>query len=323
MEKNLLTYSREILEFEQSQEDRYDNYYTLLASQQELTPAERDDLSERVRAEAQELEAASAQLRQAHLWAAGKSDELRTRLREGQASDRRELLLRHAPANSVIDLEEKKSGSFAAGMNFYKIALICIAGSFGGVVLEMLWCLFRNGYVESRAGLVYGPFNLLYGVGAVVMTLTLYRYRNRSASLSFLGGMLVGSVIEYLLSWAQQTLFGSTSWDYSQMPFNLNGRICLLYSMFWGILGVVWIKSVYPRLAERILHLPNRLGKCLTWCFVIFLAFNAVMSLLAVDRWSERVHGEASVSAVDQFFDTHFPDTRMQKIYANMDFKDQ
>ena len=130
--------------------------------------------------------------------------------------------------------------------------MICIAGSFAGVVVEILWCLFRNGYIESRSGLVYGPFNPVYGIGAVVMTLALYRYRNRSSSISFFGGAVVGSVIEYLLSWGQETLFGSTSWDYSRMPFNLDGRICLLYSLFWGILGVLWIKSLYPRVAQVI-----------------------------------------------------------------------
>ena len=198
--------------------------------------------------------------------------------------------------------------------------LIYMAGSFAGVVVELLWCLFRNGYLESRSGLVYGPFNPVYGIGAVIMTLALYRYRNRSSSISFFGGAIVGSVIEYLLSWGQETLFGSTSWDYSDMPFNLNGRICLLYSLFWGILGVLWIKSIYPRTAQIILKLPNRFGKILTWVLVLFMVFDCTMSLLAVGRWSQRIQGEPPTSAVDTFFDQHFPDDRMERIYANMEF---
>lgn len=120
------------------------------------------------------LEDASSCLRQAHQWASDKADELTTRLREGQESSQRKGLFRRAPANSVIDLEEEQADSFASGVNFYKVALICIAGSFAGVVVEILWCLFRNGYIESRSGLVYGPFNPVYGIGAVVMTLALY-----------------------------------------------------------------------------------------------------------------------------------------------------
>lgn len=318
--KDLLDCSQDVLRAEKALEVQYEEYYEQLADQQSLSPEEQAALRSDVTREVEMLEDASSCLRQAHQWASDKADELTTRLREGQESSQRKGLFRRAPANSVIDLEEEQADSFASGVNFYKVALICIAGSFAGVVVEILWCLFRNGYIVSRSGLVYGPFNPVYGIGAVVMTLALYRYRNRSSSISFFGGAVVGSVIEYLLSWGQETLFGSTSWDYSRMPFNLDGRICLLYSLFWGILGVLWIKSLYPRVAQVILKIPNRFGKVLTWVLTIFMVFDCAMSLLAVDRWSERVRGETPVSAVDVFFDEHFPDSRMERIYANMEF---
>ena len=288
--KDLLDCSQDVLRAEKALEVQYEEYYEQLADQQSLSPEEQAALRSDVTREVEMLEDASSCLRQAHQWASDKADELTTRLREGQESSQRKGLFRRAPANSVI------------------------------VVVEILWCLFRNGYIESRSGLVYGPFNPVYGIGAVVMTLALYRYRNRSSSISFFGGAVVGSVIEYLLSWGQETLFGSTSWDYSRMPFNLDGRICLLYSLFWGILGVLWIKSLYPRVAQVILKIPNRFGKVLTWVLTIFMVFDCAMSLLAVDRWSERVRGETPVSAVDVFFDEHFPDSRMERIYANMEF---
>ena len=319
-EKNLLERSRDILAYEDKLALRYEGYYERLADQPRLSEDERAVLRSDVIREAETLKEAAAQLRQAHQWAADRADELTTRLREGQESSQRRGFFRRAPANSVIDLAEERADSFASGVNFYKVALICIAGSFAGVVVELLWCLFRNGYLESRSGLVYGPFNPVYGVGAVVMTLALYRYRNRSSSISFFGGAVVGSVIEYLLSWGQEMLFGSTSWDYSHMPFNLNGRICLLYSLFWGILGVLWIKSIYPRTARIILKIPNRSGKVLTWALTVFMVFDCAVSLAAVDRWSERVRGEPAVSAADTFFDERFPDSRMERIYANMEF---
>ena len=96
------------------------------------------------------------------------------------------------------------------------IKLICFSGSFAGVIVELLWCLLRNGYLESRSGLVYGPFNLLYGAGATALTLALYRFRNRNSWISFLGGFLVGSAVEYACSWGQEMIFGSCSWDYSK-----------------------------------------------------------------------------------------------------------
>ena len=227
-------------------------------------------------------------------------------------------LLGRAPANAAIDLEEEQSGHFAGGLNLYKLLIILYIGSFAGVVVELLWCFLRNGHFESRAGLVYGPFNLLYGVGALSLTVFLYRYRNRGRWLSFLVGMTVGSAVEYGTSWAQETFLGSRSWDYSDMPFNLNGRICLLYSVFWGILGIFWLKNLYPRMAAAIIHIPNKWGKILIWVLFAFFVFDALVSLFAVMRWHARVTGTASPGAFWNLFDLRFPDERMQRIYANL-----
>ena len=115
-------------------------------------------------------------------------------------------------------------------------------------------------------------------------------------------------------------LFGSRSWDYSNVPFNLNGRICLLYSIFWGFLGVWWIKDLYPRMAKWILKIPNTVGKVLTWCLTAFFIFNNMISLAAVGRWSERVAGLAPSNVVEELLDERFHNERMERIYANMEW---
>ena len=104
------------------------------------------------------------------------------------------------------------------------------------------------------------------------------------------------------------------------MPFNLNGRVCLLYSVFWGVLGVFWIKDLYPRMAQLILKIPNKIGKILTVAVTVFLIFNGIVSLLAVNRWSERVAGQAPSNSLEVLLDERFPDERMESVYANMDF---
>ena len=199
-------------------------------------------------------------------------DEMRGRWKDIKRQKKKHRFFPAPPTNAAIDLKEKQSVHFfARGMNIYKLLLIAYIGSFAGVVVEMLWCLLTRGYMESRAGLVYGPFNPLYGAGAVLLTVCLYKYRNRGSWLSFIGGMLVGGVLEYVCSWGEELVLGSRSWDYSNMPFNINGRICLLYSIFWGLLSVFWIKNLYPRIAKWILKIPNRMGKTITWLLTVFL----------------------------------------------------
>ena len=298
-----------------------ESYYVRLARAAE-DEEPKEQLDQDVEREIQSLRRTTANLRGAWLDTAAMEDELSARFADMRTSRDRKWYLPNPPSNAAIDLEERERRHFARGINLYKILLVCFVGSFAGVVIEMLWCLVRNGYIESRAGLVYGPFNLLYGVGAVAVTAALYRYRNRGQWLSFLGGMAAGSVVEYVCSWGQEFFFGSRSWDYSNLPFNLNGRICLLYSVFWGVLGVLWIKDIYPRMAKAILRVPNRAGKILTWALTAFLIFNAAVTFLAVDRWSERLAGAPATNALWELIDERFPDERMEKVFANMHFGD-
>ena len=90
--------------------------------------------------------------------------------------------------------------------------------------------------------------------------------------------------------------------------------------MFCGVLGVFWIKDLYPRMAKLILKIPNKIGKILTVAVTVFLIFNGIVSLLAVNRWSERVAGEAPGNSLEVLLDERFPDERMESVYANMDF---
>lgn len=298
-----------------------ETYYVRLAKEAESEkPSE--ELDQDVQKEVESLKRTSANLRQAYQKTADMEDELSARFRDMRTSRDRKWFLPNPPANGAIDLEEQQTKHFAQGINLYKLLLVCFVGSFAGVVVELLWCLVTNGYLESRSGLVYGPFNLLYGAGALALTVALYRYRNRGRWLSFLGGFVVGSVVEYVCSWGQEMLLGSRSWDYSKMAFNINGRICLLYSIFWGILGMLWIKDIYPRMAKWILKIPNRPGKVVTWCVTAFLIVNAAVTCVAVGRWSRRVQDVPASDGFWEFVDQRFPDERMERIFANMRFDD-
>ena len=304
--------SREVMTAQEETKKKLEGCYLRLAREAEGSRKISQSFHQEMDREVASLKRAAGNLRKSASAAAAMADELEVRMKETGKSR-----WAAAPANAAIDLEEQQSRHFAQGINVYKLVLVCFIGSFAGVVVEMLWCLFQRGYIESRAGLVYGPFNLLYGVGAVVLTLALYRYRNRSGALSFFGGMLVGSVVEYICSWAQEAAFGSRSWDYSGMPFNLNGRICLEYSIFWGVL---WIKNIYPRMAKLILRVPNRAGKIATWAVVVFLVVNSVVTLAAVSRWAQRVEGQPPENSIEALLDQRFNDERMERIFANMSF---
>ena len=305
--------SQRLLQVSEATREEMDSFFPDLLNQ--------DIPAGEVQGKVDSLRRASANITRALTQTYALTDEFGARWKDIKKQKKKNPLLA-APANAQIDLTESRTDHFARGLNLYKLLLICFIGSFAGVVVELLWCLVTNGYIESRAGLVYGPFNLLYGAGAVALTLCLYYFRNRGSWISFLGGMLVGSVIEYICSWGQELLLGSRSWDYSHMPFNINGRICLLYSVFWGILGVLWIKNLYPRMARWILKIPNRVGKILTWALTIFFIFDTAVTGCALFRWSQRTKDVPADGSFWEMVDERFPDERMERIFANMEFSD-
>ena len=81
----------------------------------------------------------------------------------------------------------------------------------------------------SRSSLVWGPFSIVWGLAIALVTQVLYKYKDRSAFWLFGMGTLLGGAYEYLCSVFTELVFGKVFWDYSWMPFNLGGRINLLY----------------------------------------------------------------------------------------------
>ncbi|MCM1124989.1 MAG: putative ABC transporter permease [Lachnospiraceae bacterium] len=293
---------------------RMQEYYPQLLNMERT-----DVMTEEVRRRAEKLTHAGETLWKASSLTYDMGDELRARWTDLRKSDRKHSIFA-PPANAAIDIAEESTDHFAKGLNYYKLFILCFVASFLGVVIETLFVLASRGILMNRTGLVYGPFNLLYGVGAVVLTLALYRFRNRGIWLSFLGGMIIGSSLEYLCSWVQEMVLGSRSWDYSHAPFNINGRICLLYVVFWGILGVLWIKNIYPRMTRWILKLPRKPGKAAVWVLTVLLMFNIAVSGISVFRWSRRIEGIPAKGPFWETVDQCFPDERMEQTFPSMKF---
>ncbi len=160
---------------------------------------------------------------------------------------------------------------FAYGCSFHKIAWIFVIGAFLGAVVEMVFCRFTMGWWMSRSSLLYGTFSLVWGIGVAGATIVLYRYRNQEDSHIFMAGTLLGGAYEYICSVFTELAFGAVFWDYSDIPFNLGGRINLLYCFFWGIAAWVWMKRLYPLVSGWIEKVPKGAGKALTYVFLLQL----------------------------------------------------
>lgn len=169
----------------------------------------------------------------------------------------------------------------------------------------------------SRSSLVWGPFSLVWGGAIVLATVLLYKDRTKPDWHIFLVGTLLGGAYEYACSVFSELAFGRVFWDYSNIPFNLGGRVNLLYCFFWGIAAVVWLKYLYPLLSGLIEKIPLRAGKVITWLLIVFMAVNVSVSCLALVRYDQRSNGIGPDNAVEEWIDEHFDDGRMERIYPN------
>ena len=206
---------------------------------------------------------------------------------------------------------------FADGCSFYKIALLFFIGAFLGDITETIFCRITAGVWMSRSSVVWGPFSIVWGLAIAAVTLLLYKYRNRSDRFLFLMGTVLGGVYEYLCSVVTEQLFGTVFWDYSAIPFNLGGRINLLFCFFWGIAAVVWFKGIYPRVSRWIEKIPPRPGKAVTWVLIVFMACNMAVSSMALLRSSQRDQGIPAEASWQQTMDERFDDERLERIYPN------
>ncbi|MGL5414651.1 MAG: putative ABC transporter permease [Clostridium sp.] len=205
-------------------------------------------------------------------------------------------------------------------INIYKLIWIFMIGSVLGCIVETLWCFIKNGYFQNRQGLLYGPFIPVYGIGCVLCTILLYKIAHKRGSLIFLISAVFGGIFEYVCSWVQQQMTGTISWDYSKAALSIGGRTSIEYCVFWGVLGVFFIKEVYPLFNKIIKFFSDRTIKIVTILFILFMVPNIILSTLAVRREDARMQHIPAKTSVARFLDKHYPNSYMEKVFPNMIF---
>ena len=146
---------------------------------------------------------------------------------------------------------KKKKKLTINGISIWRILAYFIIYSVLGYIIETIYGMITKGVWESRQSFLYGPFCGIYGLGAVVMIICLHKFPRKFNAL-FIGGFIVGSIVEYVVSFVGEMLLGVKWWDYSNMPLNINGRICVYFSVFWGFLGIYLIASLNPKVDKII-----------------------------------------------------------------------
>lgn len=215
--------------------------------------------------------------------------------------------------NSKKD-EKKKFAIF--GFSIWRILAYFIIYSVLGYIIETLFGMVTKGVLESRQSFLYGPFCGIYGLGAVVMILSL-QYFNQNNNRLFIGGFIVGSIVEYIVSWYGDVVLHIKWWDYSSMPLNLNGRICVFFSIFWGLLAIYLMSYVNPKIDKLINFIKSKISikllKVVTAIVTIFLFLDCLITGYALEMFFVRKVHENDLQVIGK----EKIDARYEEVYSN------
>lgn len=196
---------------------------------------------------------------------------------------------------------------------FVEYFWLFIIGSVAGFFYEMILEFFRHGTFGMHKGLLYGPFCQVYGIGLVAVVFIFKHVKNHK--ILFSGGFVAGGVIEYVLSYLQEVIFHSKSWDYSNYPLNLNGRTSVFHMFFWALFVWLIMIYIYPKLQTLLKWFQTKLGSWITLICFLLLLIDVILSIAATLRYRNRNEGIVAANHIEVFLDTRYPNERIESIY--------
>ena len=229
-----------------------------------------------------------------------------------------------------------KKGIF--GYSFRQIVEYFIVYSILGYVIETLYGLLTKGVIESRQSMLYGPFCCIYGLGAICL-LCIPKSAKKNNWTLFIAGFIIGSVVEYVVSWVGEVIFNIKWWDYSNFPLNINGRVCVYFSIFLGILTICLNKVINPTVDKVLGKIPIKVLNVLTVIIMVFMAFDFIISSFALKMFETRLIYNYNLEVqgaedyyekyldiyqnnpgLKEFVDKVFSDEKMLKTFPNIKF---
>lgn len=163
---------------------------------------------------------------------------------------------------------------------FYSYCILFFIFSFLGWVMEVTLTLITDKKFVNR-GFLLGPCCPIYGCGCILLNLLLHNYTNNILVL-FILTMFTCSSLEYITSFLMEKIFKLRWWDYSQMKFNINGRICLETMTPFSILGVLAIKYATPFFITNINKLSEKTILIISIILITLFIIDVIISLTIV-----------------------------------------
>jgi uncharacterized membrane protein len=159
--------------------------------------------------------------------------------------------------------------------------LLFVIYSLIGVLVEVIFGLIVDHRINGVGyGFLFIPIMTIYGFGAAFI-LFLRRYLHGPVVL-FIGSILITTLLEFISHWLFQVLFGIQFWDYSNKPFNIEGRVSLDSSIGFGVAAVLLVYVIHPFVSRLLARLSRR------WTIILAILAGSVLMVETVHSLVKR-----------------------------------
>lgn len=163
-------------------------------------------------------------------------------------------------------------------MTFYQILWTFFFYSFAGWCCEVVFAACKTGKFVNR-GFLLGPVCPIYGFGVTAAVLLIAPIQAHWLQ-AYLVATLVPTIIEYFVGWLADKLLHVRLWDYSGMPLNLNGYVCLLFSLVWGLACLFIVAVFHPMVLHLLAWVPTIPGWILLALFTATILTDFILTAL-------------------------------------------
>lgn len=179
-------------------------------------------------------------------------------------------------------------------LSLYNIIIYFAIYAFLGWCVEVAYAALDTGKFVNR-GFLNGPVCPIYGFGVVFIIVLLTPIENNFFML-FIGAVVITSFIEYVTGFVLEKIFNNRWWDYSDMPFNIRGYICLKFSLIWGIASIFVIKVVHAVVYDVVSFIPNLVGIILIAIIIISFLIDFIAAVQTVLKLNVRLRKIEDIS---------------------------
>jgi uncharacterized membrane protein len=158
--------------------------------------------------------------------------------------------------------------------------------SFIGWFFESCYCSIRPKKWVNR-GFLRGPICPIYGTGGLVMMICLLPLRHITENLYlnelliFIAGAILCDIVEFMTSYIMEKLFNARWWDYSNKKFNIQGRICLTHTFYWGTCSCLFVFILEPIMNLYLVGQVSESSRnILTYIFLTVFAFDLLDTVI-------------------------------------------